>query len=157
MPTYLEKQPQVYQQITMMQNQFNLGVDFIIAGIDKSGAHICQVMNPGTLAPLHKLGYATIGSGAMHALIRLSLWGQTTHRNILETLADVFTAKKLSEVAPGVGNATDIAIIDEEKGTWHCGKSVMDELEAVNSSTTAKMSPDLENLGRKYNEEQPKS
>lgn len=55
-------------QITMMLDQtmqnFNLGVELLLAGVDDSGAHIYSVQNPGKPELLHDvIGYAAIGSG----------------------------------------------------------------------------------------------
>jgi hypothetical protein len=155
LPTYLEKQGQLYQQLVMMQGQFNLGVEFIVAGIDSRGAHISHVSNPGMTAPLDKLGYAIIGSGAIHAQIRLSMAGQTSHRGIPDTLSDVYNAKRVSEVAPGVGKATDLAIIDAN-GVRYCGEKTMAALEEVYVAVTKRTAPDLEKVGKAYDEERTK-
>ncbi len=142
LPAYLERQGSMYQQLAMMQSQFSLNVEFIVAGIDGRGAHISQVSNPGFSAPLDKLGYAIIGSGALHALIRLSMVGQTSRRGLVETLSDVYNAKRVSEVAPGVGKATDLAIVDD-KWVHYCGERTMQELELIYQSVTTRLQPDL--------------
>jgi hypothetical protein len=130
LPTYLEKQPGVFQQMMMFCQQYNLGAEFLIAGLDATGAHLIHVSNPGVTAQLEKLGHASIGSGGLHAMMRLSLTGQSTQRGLLETLAEVYSAKRVSEVAPGVGNATDIAVVDLN-GTWPCPRPVVEELERI--------------------------
>jgi 20S proteasome alpha/beta subunit len=140
----------------VQSQQFNLGVDLIIAGIDNKGAFVDQITNPGILAPLQKLGYASIGTGALHAVVYLSLCGQTTHRSVAETIAHVYTAKRTAEVAPGVGDKTDMAVIDEKRGIWHCNEPVMEELGKIYEAYAARKLPDLAELEKVYNE-QPKS
>jgi hypothetical protein len=152
LPDYLAKQQNAYGMINMNSVQFNLGVDFLIAGLDDIGAHLAHVTNPAVISQLRKLGHAAIGSGGIHALTRLSLAGQNRQRGLQETLADVYTAKRASEVAPGVGNATDIAVIDADRGLWACPQGVIDELEKIHRSMSATLKPDLTALRGKYDE-----
>ncbi len=153
LPTYLEKQPNVFGQMMMFAQQFNLQTDFLIAGIDDTGAHLSHVTNPALLSPLQKLGHAAVGTGGNHAMTRLSLLGQSRQRGLLETLADVYSAKKVAEVAPGVGNATDVAVIDTERGVWFCPQHVMDVLSEVHKIASAHEAPNLENLRRVFDEQ----
>jgi hypothetical protein len=111
LPEYLAPQGAVYGQLVMLMSQFNLGSDFIVTGVDTGGARICVIGHPGTLAWLDKLGYAAIGSGGIHANMRLALGAQTRSGPLLDTVYRVFDAKKASEVAPGVGPETDMAIV----------------------------------------------
>lgn len=102
----------LFQEIS----QFNLQTSFILAGVDSAGAHLAQVhyegpSTPGTLDRFDKIGYATIGSGMPHANVFLSLTGQNRDASLRDTLYNVHGAKVTSEVAPGVGEATDMAII----------------------------------------------
>src|SRR5208337_141847 len=133
--------------------QFNLEVDFLLAGIDGAGTHLSHVTNPGVLSPLQKLGHAAIGTGGNHAMLRLSLDRQSRHRGLFETLSGVYTAKRASEVAPGVGNATDIAIIDERHGIWHCTQPVLDVLDRIYQTVSAALTHDLGDLTRTCDEE----
>jgi 20S proteasome alpha/beta subunit len=146
-PTYMEKQSPMYQQFIMLCQQFNLGVDMLIAGIDPGGANLFQVTNPGMIYALQKLGHASIGSGGMHGMLRLSLEKQTRSRDLIDTLASVYSAKRSSEVAPGVGDATDIAIINEHpSGVWYCPPAVVEQLEIAHVAMTGKSTPDLISL-----------
>ena len=124
MPMYLQTQPMVYQQLVAIMANFNLMSDIIVAGIDSGGARLAVVGHPGTTAWLDKLGHAAIGSGGIHANMRLALGAQTSQASLVETLYRVYEAKKASEVAPGVGSATDIAIVDETRAT-ECGPEIL--------------------------------
>jgi len=152
LPNYLQVQPAVFQQLFMITQQFNLGVDIIVAGIDDLGAHISVVTNPGTLFSLDKLGYSAIGTGGMHATIHLLLSGHTSGRTFLETLYDVYVAKKASEVAPGVGQATDLAVI-ESGNVWHCTELVVKKLQGTFEESSKKQSPKLDELKKVYDEQ----
>jgi hypothetical protein len=156
-PSYLEKQPMVYQQMVMMCQQFNPETEFLVAGVDDAGAHLSYIANPGVASQLQKLGYAAIGSGGIHALTRLSLLGQSRQRGLMETLSDVYSAKRLSEVAPGVGNATDLAVLDSQPGVWFCPEPVMGELENIHKTVSQREIPNLDALRSKVNEQREKS
>lgn len=98
-------------QILGMIAQHNLGLDLLVTGLDDTGGHIFAISSPGVLSPLNTVGYAAIGSGGLHANIRLSLGGQGRGVNVPETVHSVYEAKAAAEVSPGVGKQTDMAII----------------------------------------------
>jgi len=112
---------QVYLTIDNTLFTFGLGVvEFLVAGADATGAHLFRVHYNGLSGGswqewCDKLGYSAIGTGAPHASILLAIEGQHRGRSIAETLYNVYCAKRTSEVAPGVGSATDLAIITAEK------------------------------------------
>jgi 20S proteasome alpha/beta subunit len=151
---YLKNQSVIYQAMTLKMEQHDLSVSMLVAGVDHSGAHLYHVINPGVCHTMEKLGYGTIGSGYNHALIWLSLARQTRQSDLHTTLVEVYSAKRVSEVAPGVGKETDIAIIDEQRGIWYATAPVLDELRNVYERMAARsQSPDLECLKIKFNEQ----
>jgi 20S proteasome alpha/beta subunit len=153
--TYLEKQQQMFQQITMMGNQYNLGVDIIVAGIDTETAHISQITHPGSLFNLEKLGYATIGSGAIHAMTKLTLGSQTRHTGLYDTVHIVYEAKRAAEAAPGVGNATDIAVIRAQDGLKRCDGPIIQALDDLHGKVASHEKPDLKPLREACNAQWP--
>ena len=106
---------QVLQQILGLISQHNLQLDILIAGSDDTGCHLWLVTHPGQLICLDTLGYTSIGSGNIHANIRLSIGYQSKNLSITETLYNVYEAKREAEIAPGVGKGTDIALIKDSK------------------------------------------
>jgi hypothetical protein len=114
-PTYLQHQANMYQQLAMMMSQFGLGSDIIVAGVDDQAARLAAIGHPGLIAWLDKLGYAAIGSGGIHASMRLSLGAQTRNSPLIDTLYRVYESKRASEVAPGVGQHTDIAVVSRDR------------------------------------------
>ncbi len=128
-PTYLKDQPNVYGQLTMVMSNFNMGSDIIVAGVDDQGARLAVIGHPGTVAWFDKLGYAAIGSGGIHATMRLSLGAHTRNSPLVDTLYRVYDGKRASEVAPGVGQETDIAIVypdRTEQGSPELLKSLLE-------------------------------
>lgn len=152
LPNYLQVQSSVYQQLFMLTQQFNLNTDIIVAGIDSIGAHISIVTHPGTILSLDKLGYGTIGTGGIHATICLSLSGQTSQKVLFETLYNVYAAKKASEKAPGVGEVTDVAVVEQGR-IFRCAKSILDVLQQLFDESNKKQIPSYETLEKIYNEE----
>ena len=109
--------------LNLDQSLFNFGigaVEFLVAGVDSTGAHIFRIHYSGVAGGdwmewCDRLGYRTIGSGSSHASISLALEGQHRRLSAAETLYNVYSAKRNSEVAPGVGKATDIVILTTGK------------------------------------------
>jgi len=153
LPAYLQPQPQVYQQLVMMAGQHNLGVEALMAGIDETGACLSLIVNPGVLVNLDKLGYHCIGTGGIHALTWLSLSGQTRSRGLIETLHSVYEAKRAAEVAPGVGKATDIMVIDSKKESHHCSDEVLNALKRLHSQAARRSVPNLDQLRKVFDAE----
>lgn len=83
--------------------------------MDDSGAHIFAIQHPGQLLPLATTGFGTIGSGGLHAGVRMSLGQHTRSATLVDTVYNVYEAKRASEVAPGVGKLTDMAVIRDGK------------------------------------------
>ena len=106
---------QILQQVLGMVTQHNLKTDLLIAGFDDGGHHLFAVTHPGTLVPMDMLGFTAIGSGGLHAAIRLSLGGQSKSSALADTVLTVYQAKQAAEVAPGVGKRTDMAILKDGK------------------------------------------
>ncbi len=152
LPQYLQTQPQIYQQLFMVSQQFNLNTELIVAGIDNSGAHIAVVTHPGTLLSLDKLGYGAIGSGGIHAIIYLSLNGQTSRKPLYDTLYNVYAAKKIAEASPGVGEVTDIAIVEVGR-VFRCGQPILNELRRLFNRSSRKPLRNFAALGRTYDEQ----
>lgn len=119
----------------MMQTAGNFALDIVIllAGVDKRGAHISTVTAPqksgNLITPFDRIGYHAIGSGGVHATVALALCGHSVNAPIEKALYNIYKAKRAAEVAPGVGESTNMAIIDE-KGI----KVVSDEIIATLSS-----------------------
>jgi 20S proteasome alpha/beta subunit len=147
-PTYLQAQQAIYGQMVMMQQQFNLGSDIVVAGVDDLGARLHVLSHPGTTASLDKLGHASIGSGGNHANMRLALGAQTKNSNLVETLYRVFDAKKAAEVAPGVGQETDIAIVSAAE-TKQCSRELLQDLSEIFNESGGKVPTSLEKIEKR--------
>jgi 20S proteasome alpha/beta subunit len=152
LPNYLQPQAGMYQNFVIQCQQFNLGLELLIAGIDATGAHIAIVANPGAIYFFDKLGYAAIGSGGQHALTSLHLGGHTANLSLDNTLFSVYTAKRASEVAPGVGHETNMAVISPTE-VWQCTPTLIDKIKEAHDQHFLKTKPKLDVIQKAYEEE----
>ncbi len=117
LPDFQNKQqvlaPQIVQIVDSAMIQFDLGVEFIIAGLTGSKYTIHTVVNPGVAREHSPIGYCAIGSGAPHAIYSLiaSPYKLSLERDAVKAI--VVKAKEQSEVAPGVGSATETKVVEE--------------------------------------------
>ena len=112
----ISQQAQLFFSLDNAVQTFNFNVEMLVAGLDGRGAHIFSVGNPGgSFTDYHQIGFHAIGSGGIHALQSLIGFSQSRLKPLDETLIAVFIAKRRAESAPGVGNDTDLWIIEADR------------------------------------------
>jgi hypothetical protein len=127
--SFLQKQKymdaDVVRELSSKIESYHFDIQAIVAGINPSGdAEICNIDGFGMSACQTDVGFVSIGIGAGHANLKLMATGYSKHFNLYHAcLAKVYAAKKRSEVAPGVGTATDLILIT--RGGW---EYISDEL-----------------------------
>jgi len=97
-------------------------LSIIIAGCDLdtdklSYSHIWTIYD-GVPSCRDSVSFASIGSGARHAESQFMLARHSYRKPFPETLLLTFSAKKDAEVAPGVGQGTDLFSIGPYVGQW---------------------------------------
>jgi hypothetical protein len=103
----------------------------IFAGVDPTGAHIYTLQN-GTLSCDDVVGFSAIGAGALHADSQMMFGSHAKWSNFADTLLLTYSAKKRSEVAPGVGAATDMFYIGPQVGSYvEIGDHVLSRLDKI--------------------------
>ncbi len=103
--------PELAMLIDQQVQQMALGSDIILAGLDGSGAHIFAIGDPGAMSCFDRLGYHSVGSGHRHALLALVSRSQHMSNDLNTTVFNVFRAKRAAELAPGVGQATEMRVV----------------------------------------------
>ena len=96
------------------------GVETIITGIDATGPHIYTVFKCASgdaVMCCDALGFAAVGSGSRHAESQFMMSGHGPFSDREETLLLTYVAKKRSEVAPGVGRATELFVAGPAPGS----------------------------------------
>jgi hypothetical protein len=149
LPAYLQPQPGIFQQLVVQSNQFNLGVDIIVAGIDAAGSHLYYVGNPGSFFVFDKIGYNAIGSGATHVAIKFALDLQHAKTSLHDTLLSVYSAKKSAEVAPGVGQETEIKVISSNE-IWPVPNELLEVLDKAHKEGAKKARPNTDEIKDRY-------
>jgi hypothetical protein len=148
---YLQPQAGIYQQIIVQSNQFNLGVEIIIAGIDDTGSHVYYIGHPGTMISFDKIGYNAVGSGAPHVAIKFALDCLHPKTPLYDVLLAVYSAKRAAEVAPGVGQETEIQVISSDN-IWPVPDALLNELRDVHNEGAKKSKPNADKIEAKYGE-----
>ena len=121
--SFLKKQkkmsPKVAEHLTaeMIGYDVEYEVETIFTGIDNTGAHIYQLRENEYMC-CDPVGFSAIGSGGGHAESQFMLARHSRTATLDETLYLIHSAKKQSEVAPGVGTATDMFTIGPAKGSF---------------------------------------
>ena len=112
-------------------DEYDFGLELMMAGIDDSGAHLYSIENPGDVYSEHlPIGYHAIGSGTLHALQSMIGFGHTAARGLHETIFAVYASKRRAEFAPGVGRDTDMMVISKD-GVTKIEGDVLAQLEQV--------------------------
>jgi hypothetical protein len=97
------------------------GVSAIFAGHDTTGPHIYLIQenyaNSLESNLMDSVGFAAIGIGARHASSQFMFARHAWSASMPDTLFLTYCAKRKSEVAPGVGNGTDMVMGGPKLGT----------------------------------------
>jgi hypothetical protein len=143
--------PQITMMIDQSMSQFNLGVELLLAGVDQDGAHIFSIHNPGGGELQHDvIGYAAVGSGAIHAIQSMIGFQHNSSCELGETIFRAYASKRRAEVAPGVGQETDIAVVSLDGVRWLTKENkdrlavLYETYQATASSTLAEKLSELE-------------
>lgn len=106
--------PNLVQRLDRIVETYDFSVDLILAGHDGTGGHIHAIFSPGREESLDRLGYGAVGSGSPHVESTLILDDFSRSYDVKEAVFLAYKAKKAAEKAPGVGEMTDMAVIDAE-------------------------------------------
>jgi hypothetical protein len=148
---------QIVVMLDSLMTNYNLGVEILLAGVDASGAHIYSISNPGGTERLHDIiGYAAIGSGAIHAIQAMIGFGHAGAAGYHETVYRAYAAKRRAEVAPGVGRDTDVAVISAA-GIHHLSDDELTQLRDIYEDFETSTSKSLTSKLAKFNLNEGKS
>jgi hypothetical protein len=114
--SFLENSKSIEQSLlfNIMQRieDFDVGVEFIVAGIDKDGSpHLFVVSDEEGIRCFDSLGFIAIGSGTGATFFDIT---KSPHNNKIganEAIVKVYGAKKSAERVSGVGHQTDLGVI----------------------------------------------
>ncbi|HEY1661592.1 MAG TPA: hypothetical protein VGI03_04175 [Verrucomicrobiae bacterium] len=134
--TFISKQKDMHwelvKQLASKLAQFEApSVQAIFCGHDLTGAHIYVVDNSANVICHDVVGFAAIGAGYWHADSQFMFAEHNPFKSFAETLLLTYSAKKHAEVAPGVGEDTDMFLIGPVLGSCvpNVGEHVLEKLE----------------------------
>lgn len=108
---------------------FNLDFEALFLGFDGRKTAILEVNAHGVVINHDDIGYGAIGVGGPHAAAHLMLTRFAPYRNYYDALWSAFCAKRRGEAAPGVGDETDMVLVNG--GGWvHVPTYLVDEMKA---------------------------
>lgn len=125
--------------------QADYELSIVIAGVDNEGAHVYGISDPGTISCYDSIGYYAIGTGGIHATLRLIAKNVTPAMDLNETVYAVYEAKRSAEVAPGVGKATDMAIINA-RGIEYLNEQTLESLSAIYEKQFVPVSEEVDRM-----------
>jgi hypothetical protein len=94
-----------------MQEYRGEDVEALVVGAERDIAQIYAVDSKGMIFCSNDVGFAAIGIGAWHAKSRLMQLGYHNNLYFAQALAAIFSAKKIAQISPGVGEATDMHMV----------------------------------------------
>lgn len=127
-----EMDPKLVSQLaTELINFVPPSISAIFTGVDNTGPHIYIAEN-GSINCQDLVGFSAIGVGAWHANSQIMFAGHDRWKLVPETLLLAYSAKKRAEVAPGVGEATDMFTIGPALGSFtYIGDHVLIKLKEI--------------------------
>jgi len=115
--SFLRQQQALHPQLVeLITRQLQTGMSerddaTVVLGVDGLGPHLAMVYGPGQYACMDTIAFVATGAGARHAESQFMFSRYTRAWSFPRALYLVYVAKRRAEVAPGVGRATDLAVI----------------------------------------------
>lgn len=114
--TFLAQQKEMPQHLVsrlteQMQSYRGEEVEALVIGTSAGYAQIYGVDTKGIVSCYDDVGFAAIGIGAWHAKSRLMQAGYTGQLPFSRAAVLTYAAKKVAELAPGVGTNTDLTFV----------------------------------------------
>jgi hypothetical protein len=105
-------EPQLVIELTNQLQGHKIEVEALVIGCDDKLAHMYRVDQAGIVSCHDDIGFVSIGNGGVHSSAQFMLDSYVHNYNYCRALYLTFSAKKRAEVAPGVGDFTDMFFIN---------------------------------------------
>jgi len=129
-----EKQRKLHDHIVLDASndigRLGLGLRLILAGVDEEG-HLISIHDPGDYTSFDNLSYCCEGIGTGHANAVFAFYRYSRKFSVSDAMYIAFEAKKRAEMAGGVGQKTDILLIDKEQGIQRVSDETIVRLEEI--------------------------
>jgi hypothetical protein len=101
----------------------------IVCGVDGTGPQLYYLDANGSESRHTEIGFSGIGDGGRHAESQFMFAKYTPTWLVEQSLVLLYSAKKRAEVAPGVGQTTNMFYIDGPRGVQPLNETLVRELE----------------------------
>jgi hypothetical protein len=95
----------------MRDQAMDLRTQALIYGVDSTGPHVYHVLDPGQAMYVEKAGFQSIGIGSRLFDTVFMSEHYDSDWPLMRSLLLTFSAKRQAEMAPGVGQTTDVFIV----------------------------------------------
>lgn len=133
--------PTLQQRVYDRMGAAKLNVSFIVCGYDQEQPKIFVIGEYGIFSTAHSVGYTAIGIGEPHASNFYMVNSFKFDTPLREAIYFAYQAKKSAEMAGGVGNCTDIYVLEKGKEAvaYHDGGKIIKELDNIYESHNKKV------------------
>lgn len=136
---YHEKQKSLHDNVVFEVNaairEYRVGLVLLLAGVDESG-HLIRIGDPGKCMSFDSLAYCCVGMGDRHADNVFAWYTYSQDIALNNAMYIAFEAKKRAEMAGGVGQTTDIVVIDKDGAKEVCEDTIAILEEVYNERET---------------------
>jgi hypothetical protein len=122
--------PEVALRLDHELERYKLNLNILIAGVDGVGAHLYYIYPPCSSQCFEALGYCGMGTGERHAESTFISYRYTPSFPLKTALYVTYEAKRRAEIAVGVGENTDMAIISRA-GIQFLKPEILDTLKKI--------------------------
>lgn len=122
--------PRLVSELAADMQREPLDAEALVLGCEGLEARIYAVDETGVVSRHDNQGFASVGLGGLHANAYFMRKPYTIQTRYHEALIDTYSAKKYSEVAPGVGHETDMFIVSRD-GVFQIPESLIGVLESL--------------------------
>jgi 20S proteasome alpha/beta subunit len=133
--------PALQQKVYDKMGNAKLNVSFIVCGYDQDQPKIYMVGEYGIYSTAHFVGYTAIGIGEPHAANFFMVNGYKFNTPLKEAIYFAYRAKKSAEMAGGVGNCTDIYVLEKGKKavSYRDGGKIIKRLDKIYDAHNGKI------------------
>ena len=110
---------------------YRFELELLIAGVEESSAFVFRILSDAVHSFAGAAGFTSIGSGGVMASVELARCQQNPSLSLVQTLFNVYSAKRAAEAVSGVGSATDMALIRRGSEIEDVSPELLAKLKAI--------------------------
>lgn len=143
--------PHLVTDLTAQLQNHRIDAEAIVCGCDDTNGHIYHVNHEGFVTCHDDVGFIAIGIGAPHAESMFMARAYANWWNYWDTVLLTYAAKKRGEVAPGVGEHTDMLFVSPA-GIERIREDVMKKVAEIYERESKEIAAREQVLGRELHD-----